>query len=299
MKSFHLILAFISIVLVFITTVTMIAQPTKALPYDSITEKSQVRIGLRYTSDYLYMGRSDSSKTPYLSPSISYYHKSGFFLHGALSYLTNREEGRIDMVTLSCGYDFYAKKVALGASVSEYFFSDFSYNVIAEMSTYLNAYAGYDFTLFTLYGDVSLGLSDGTDIFLGAEIDRTFYSLKNKLLIIPAVAMNAGTQHYYNAYYNYRSTQTGSWGGRAKGKGGMLSMPGTTQTSQVLESNKFNVLDYEAGLTITYKIQNIRLFTSSTWTFPVNPSTLTNDQGTYQEDLKNGFFWSSGIRILL
>ncbi len=271
------------------------AQSYKVLSYDSVEEKSQLRIGLRYTSDYVYMGRSDSAKAPYLSPSIGYYHKSGFFLRSSMSYLTAKEEGRIDMITASGGYDHYVKNWALGASVSQYFFSDLSYNVMAEMSTYLNAYIGYDFSLFTLYGDASLGFSGSTDVFVGAEISRTFYTLRGNLLLTPSVYMNAGSQHYYNEYYAYRSTQTGT-GGKGKGQGGS-SLPPTT-TSQVLESDEFKILDYEAGLNITYKIKNVRLFASSTWTFPVNPATLVNDQGEYQEELKNGFFWSSGIRII-
>lgn len=271
------------------------AQSYKVLSYDSVEEKSQLRIGLRYTSDYVYMGRSDSAKAPYLSPSIGYYHKSGFFLRSSMSYLTAQEEGRIDMITASGGYDHYVKNWALGASVSQYFFSDLSYNVMAEMSTYLNAYIGYDFSLFTLYGDASLGFSGSTDVFVGAEISRTFYTLRSNLLLTPSVYMNAGSQHYYNEYYAYRSTQTGT-GGKGKGQGGSSQPP--TTTSQVLESDEFKILDYEAGLNITYKIKNVRLFATSTWTFPVNPATLVNDQGEYQEELKNGFFWSSGVRII-
>jgi len=281
-------------------SVVVKAQSYKVLTYDSVKEKSQVRIGLRYTSDYLYMGRSDSAKAPYLSPSIGYYHKSGFFLRSSLSYLTSKEEGRIDMITASGGYDYYVKNWALGASVSQYFFSDYSYNVMAEMSTYLNAYAGYDFSIFMLYADASLGFSGSTDLFMGAEISRTFYALKSNLLITPSLYMNAGSQHYYNEYYAYRSAQTGAGGGgKGQGPGGGSQPPTTTPTLQVEESDKFKILDYEAGFNVTYKIRKLRIFVSPTWTFPVNPATLVNDQGEYQEELKNGFYWTTGIRLIL
>jgi len=171
---------------------------------------------------------------------------------------------------------------------------------MAEMSTYLNAYVGYDFSLFTLYGDASVGFSGSSDLFIGAEISRTFYAINRKLLVTPSVYMNAGTQHYYNEYYAYRSTQTGAGGsGKGKGQGGSSQPPSTTtQTMQVLESDDFKILDYEAGLNLTYKIKSVRLFVSSTWTIPVNPATLVNDQGEYQEELKNGFYWSAGTRII-
>lgn len=297
MKSLSIIL--LILITTFGNTGKVRAQSYKIYSYDSVDEKSQLRIGLRYTSDYIYMGRSDSAKAPYLSPSVGYYHKSGFFARSSLSYLTAKGEGRIDMITLSGGYDYYKNNFALGASVSEYFFSDLSYNVMAEMTTYLNAYLGYDFSLFMIYADASLGISKGSDLFAGIEINRTFYLLKSKLLITPSVYMNAGSQQYYSEYINYRSAQTGSWGGYGKGKGGG-SQGGstTTQTTEVIESNQFKLLDYEAGLIATYKLNHLRLFASSTWTFPLNPATLVNDQGEYQEELKNGFFWSSGIRII-
>ncbi len=263
--------------------------------YDSTGEKSQVRVSLKYTSDYIYMGRSDSAKAPYLSPALTYYHKSGFFLHSSLSYLTAKGEGRLDMMTLAGGYDYYRNNLTLGVSLSQYFFSDESYNVLAEMSTYLNGYVGYDLRWFNAYIDASLGFSENTDLFLGAELNRTFYLVNYKLLITPSVYINAGSQEYYSQYYTNRSTQTGA--GKGKGKMGS-QQPVSTQNSQTLASTKFQFLDYEAGLNLTYKIQKIRLFGTGTWTFPVNPATIVTDSGEYEEELTNGFFWSTGVRVI-
>lgn len=269
------------------------AQTIKPPAYDSVAEKSQFRIGLRYTSDYYFVGRADSAAAPYLSPSLTYYHKSGFFARSSLSYLTAAEEGRIDLVTLSGGYDYYGKKFMIGASVSQYFFSDESYNVLAEMSSYLNAYAGYDLSAVMIYVDASLGFSGSTDLFLGGEISRTFYLAENKLRVTPGVNVNAGTQKYYSEYYSQRSTQTGS--GKGKGPG---NPPATTTSLTILENDKFQLLDYETELLVSYKFNDTFLIhVSSTWLFPVNPATVVGDQGTYTEELKNGFYWSSGIRI--
>lgn len=274
----------------------IIQAQSKKFMYDSTGEKSQLRVSLRYTSDYLYMGRSDSAKAPYLSPVLTYYHKSGFFLHSSVSYLTAKGEGRLDMMKLAGGYDYYRNNLTLGVSLSQYFFSDESYNVLAEMSTYLNGYVGYDFRWFNMYVDASLGFSENTDLFLGAEINRTFYLVNFKLLVTPSVYMNAGSQEYYSQYYTNRSTQTGA--GKGKGKMGAQQPTTTTQNSQTLASTKFQFLDYEAGLNLTYKIQKIRLFGTGTWTFPVNPATIITDTGEYEEELKNGFFWSTGVRVI-
>lgn len=275
------------------------AQKPKSIFYDSASSKSSVRIGIRYTSDYYYMGRADSAKAPYLSPSIAYYHKSGFFARGSLSYLTAPGEGRIDLYTLSGGYDYYGEKFAAGIYLSEYFFNDLSYNVQAEMSTYLNAYAGYDFSAFMLYGDASFGFSESTDLFMGAEINRTFYALRNRLRITPAIYVNAGTQKYYSEYYASRSGQTGAGmgSGQGHGHGGGGQQPPAAQNAEVLESEKFQILDYEADLQVSYKIKKVRFYFSTTWTFPLNPSTIVTDQGTYEEELENGFYWTTGVRF--
>jgi len=285
------------LVTVLVDSHVLIAQSHSLYTIDSVAEKSQLRVSLRYTSDYLYMGRADSAMAPYLSASIGYYHKSGFFVRSGLSYLIAKGEGRIDMISMVGGYEYYKKKLFAGTSLSQYFFSDESYNVMAEMNTYLNAFAGYDLSVVTLYTDISIGFSDGTDIFLGIELDRTFYMFNYKLLITPSVSMNAGSQNYYSQYVNYRNSQTGAWGGKGKGGGGQ---PGgsSSQTIEVQESDKFKILDYEAAIDLTYKIRNIRLFASSTWTLPVNPATLVDDQGEYTENLSNRFYWSTGVRII-
>lgn len=282
-----------SIIILCIIMVTQV-RADRISQNDSTDEKSELRVGINFNSDYYFMGRSDSAKAPYLSPFVGYYHKSGLSLRSSFSYLASSEDRRIDLFTISGGYNYYGKKVAAGFSVSEYFFSSDSYSVQSEMNTYLNGYVGYDFDVFMIYADASLGFSNGTDVFLGAEINRTFYALRNHLRIIPAVYINAGTQSYYNEYYALRSTQTGS-GKNGKGMSGQNAS--ANQVLQISESAKFELLDYEAELQVNYKIGRTLFFISSTWTFPVNPATIISDEGSYEEKIKNGFYWSSGVRL--
>jgi hypothetical protein len=288
MKKF--LFGFVLFMVVFCNTV--VAQSFKPQRSDT-TRVSLLRFTLRYTSDYLFMGRSDSAKAPYVSPTVGYYHKSGLFVRGSLSYLTASDENRIDVYTLSAGYDYFGEKIALGTSISEYIFNDLSYVVQAEMNTYLNAYAGYDFNYFMLYADASLGFSDNSDFFLGAEVTRTFYLFRNKLQITPALIINAGTQQYYNQYYSLRSTQTGY----RKGKGGSMQQP--VSSGHTVESTKFQLLDYEADVQVSYKIKTIKIFVGATWTFPLNPATIVTPAGTYTEDVVNGFYWTTGLRVNL
>ena len=266
------------------------AQSLHPFRVDTVKEKSEVRVSLWFTNDYLFMGRGDSVKAPYLSPYIGYYHKSGLFINGSLSYLTS--DGRVDLIKLKGGYDYFGKKTEAGITLTEYFFSDYSYTVQSEMSTALSGYVGYDLSAFMIYADAAVGISESADVFLGGEISRKIYALHDRLRIIPAIYINAGTQMYYDEYYSKRSTQTGS--GKGKGAG---SQSVSSNNLMVSESSEFQLLDYEADLQISYKIDNVRLYIASTWTFPVNPATVSTDQGIYEEELKNGFYWSTGVRV--
>ncbi len=270
------------------------AQMANKWRQDTTLSKSEWQIALRYTSDYYYMGRADSAKAPYLSPSVIYFHKSGIFARSSLSYLTTSGQSRIDLYTLGIGYDYLQNNFNIGLAVNQYFFDNLSYAVQAEMSTLLSGYVGYDFSIMMLYLDLGLGFSDGTDAFVGAEISRVFYLINNKLRIAPALYANAGTQFYYNEYFTQRSTNTGAHKGTGKGS----QQPTVNQGSlQLAETSKFQLLDYEAELMVSYTINNLRIFSSGVLTFPVNPSTLITDQGTIEEDLDNGFFWTAGLRI--
>lgn len=287
-------------ILMLLLTWTGWAQTSRKVPYDSVETKdrSEVRVGLRYTSDYFFMGRNASTPAPYLTPSLAYHHKSGAFIRGSFSYLTAEEQQRIDLISFTGGYDYYGDKLALGASLTEYIFSEESFVVQAEMSTYLNGYVGYDFGVFMLFADASLGVSDASDLFLTFDISRMFFTLHNHLSISPSLAMNMGTQRYYSEYYEYRSPQSGFNGrGYGKGSGGQQTQTQPTAEVYIQESDQFQLLNYEASLQLTYKFDPFRVFAIGTWTFPVNPATIVVDGITQPETLSNGFFWTTGIRF--
>lgn len=115
--------------------------------------------------------------------------------------------------------------------------------------------------------------------------------------ITPAVYLNAGTQQYYSQYYSMRNTQTGM--GNGNGGGGSGQQPGIPNSSKTIESQKFQLLDFETDIQVSYKIKKFRFYLASTFTFPVNPATIVTDQGTYEEELNPGFYWSTGVRLTL
>ncbi|MBT8221280.1 MAG: hypothetical protein KJP00_15740 [Bacteroidia bacterium] len=290
MKTMKHIFLLLAILFVNLLPITTNAQSSNLSHIDSSFTSSEVRIGIRYTSDYYYAGRADSTRVPYLSPSIGYFHKSGLYIRGRLSYLTAANNGRVDRYIFSGGFNYFGKNFATGFSISEYIFNDLSYAIQAEMNTYVSVFAGYDFNAAIVYLDAGIGFSEGSDVFLSAEINKPIFAFANRLRISPAILINIGSLRYYNEYYTMRSQATGE----RKGKG---RMPSTTIStiSEIESYEKFQVLDYELDLALSYSMNDIRFYSSLTWTFPVNPSTIVSDKETYTEDLQNGFYWSMGI----
>lgn len=263
------------------------------------SDLSFAKLSINYTNDYVFMGRTDSLKAPYLTPSLAYFHKSGLFAKGSFSYLTSSGQNRIDLSVLSMGYDAVGKSVYGGGALSAYFFNQDSYAVPSAMVGFLNGYLGYDFKFFELATDASLGLSDELDVFGGIEVLRTFYIFKNHLLVSPSIYVNAGSQNYYNEYYSTRSSQITQGGGYGKGSGkGNQGGGVTSQKTQVEveEVSKFQVLDYEFSMNITFKSGPLRLVFIPIYAIPVNASTVkVGEDIVFEEILDNVFYWSAGV----
>ena len=87
-------------------------------------DKSYFQVGLKYLSDNVYLGRKDSATISYITPTLGYYNKSGFYITGGISYQPNNGANRIDLATIEAGYDFSIKdKFYGGLYAGKYFYS--------------------------------------------------------------------------------------------------------------------------------------------------------------------------------
>lgn len=288
MKSM-LLFALILMVL-FITPIKSIAQEKSTADptakESSMEKKSYGSVSTNYSSDLVFLGRKSSAKTPYLSAFAGYYHTSGLFINGGASYLAASGGKRIDLFTVTSGYDFYLKNFSAGVYGTKYFFNDKSYTVKSELSGNVSAYMDYDFDIVDVYIDGSTYFSNTTDFILGAAVSHSFYASDGKLTITPTFYINAGTQNYYGSYNNNLRFRRNMMGG-----GGSSSM-GTGMNGAL----SFNVLDYELGVPVSYTLNNKFGFTFyPVYAIPVNAATITNGTNTYKEDLSNSFFWSAGL----
>jgi len=284
------ILFFASILLVlFIAPIKSIAQEIStadsAVKAGSMKKKSYGLVSVNYSSDLVFLGRKSAAKTPYLSATAGYYHTSGLFINGVASYLAVSGANRIDLFTVTTGYDFYLKNFNAGISGTKYFFNNKSYTVKSALSGNVSAYMNYDFDIVDVYIDGSVYFSNTADFILGAAVSHTFYAANDNLTITPAVYLNAGTQNYYSNYNNNLRF------GRHMPGGGSSSSMGAGMGG----AGSFYILDYELGLPVSYTINKFIFSFSPVFAIPVNPATITNNQDTYKEELSNNFFWSVGV----
>lgn len=265
-----------------------------SIPAESST-KSYFSLGLSWLSNSVYNGRKDSLATPYLTPTLGYYDKSGFFVTGSLSYLMRSGSNRIDLFALDAGYDFSIKKFDGEIGVSKSFYNDSSTNVSSQISASVYASGGFDLGFIKPSFDATVDFGSATDYMLGLGLEHTFYAANDNLEITPSFRANGSTQNYYGSYYNKRKV-----GGKRK-TGGIVF-----DVSAVVENaSQFKMLDYELSLPLHYRLQKFGFSVTPVYAIPVNPAVVTitrvqegtgtTKTRTSTESLGSSFFCTVGI----
>jgi len=256
-------------------------------------KKSQWSFGLSYLSDNVYQGRKDSVALPYISPSIAYHDKSGFFITGAIAYLPISGESRIDRGTIEGGWSHTTDHFNAELSVAKDFYSSKSYSVSSEISGRVSAYLSYDVGPVEPSLDLGASFGDSHDFGLGVGLEHSFTIIENKMEIGPGAHVNAGTENYYSNYFEKRRYSADRNGGSSSGKSAKVQNP-----------SKFQIMDYELTAALEYTlIKKLKFNFTPTYAIPVNPSTITTTTKTSggaitqsaTESLSNTFFYSIGV----
>ncbi len=258
----------------------------------SSIQSSKLNLRLQYTSDWIYAGRKDSLPAPYLTPSVLYAHRSGFFVRGFLSYLTT--EKRIDLWGVGAGFSMNKDNLYWGIGGELRIFNDSSYAIQSSVSSIAYTYLGYDLPWLETTIDVNGFFGDVGDVLAGIELGKTFFIADNKLSIYPNAYGLWGTQQYYREYYSYKSSTQR----RKQGQGGNTPPPVLINTT-LMEATKFRFLSVDLGLAIKYRINNITLHFLPAYAIPFNAATFETDGTISKENLKNTFYFNVGINFLL
>lgn len=259
-------------------------------------KESMFRVGVNYSNDYVYAGRKDSIALPYVTPYVSYIHKSGIFTRAAFSYLTEKSERRVDLFNFLLGYRYNGDHLFGGLSTSVFFFNIKSYAIQSEINAAANGYLGYDVGGFELSADISTLIGKELDVMSGLELCKPIYADKDRLQISPTVYTIAGTQQYYSEYFIIRGSNSVSKSGR-KGRGGSTYQPAPQPTIVINESSSFKLLAVDFSVPVHYTINKVRLSFIPAFAIPMNPSKITIDQITRTEDIENVFYYTLGMSI--
>jgi hypothetical protein len=259
---------------------------TNSITTDSASEKSYALVGTGYISDIVFLGRKSSPRSPYFSVSAGYYHKSGLFLNGIISYLAVAGKNRVDLFTTSGGYDYYKQNFNMGVSATGYVFNNKSYTAKSALTGNVNVYADYDFDILEVYLDATAYFSNQSDFIFSTSVSHNFYADNGNLKISPALSLYGGTQNYYSNYNNNLRF------GRHMFQSGGSSSTGAGMMSGVA----VKILAYEFSVPVSYTLNKFDFSFFPVYAIPVSPATITNDLSSYKEDLSNSFFWSLGVR---
>lgn len=274
---------------------------------------SYFKVAANYLSNAVYSGRKDSSIVPYFRPSLGYYNKSGFFASAGMSVLVSPSEPlQVDLITTEVGYEFsLSEHVSGGLSASKFFYSDASFASTSELKGAVGVNLTYDLPVITFGTGAELLFSTNTDINANINVSHSFGLDENKQLqVTPTFQVNAGTQYFNQAYYEFRKfsvpTSGGSGGssgnGSNRGKGhshGSGSSTTTVQTITFTNQNKFSILDYEISLPVTYDLSKWGIFLIPYYVLPTSAANYVINGQLKKEQLTNTFFIELGAYLKL
>ena len=257
--------------------------------------KSYFSANLSFLSNSVYNGRKDSATTAYITPMIGYYHKSGIFIDGSLSYLPKTGSSRIDLFNIEAGYDFDIGNFDGEISANKSFYNNSSTNVKSQINGSIFFSGGYDFTYIKPTVEAGINFGTMSDYLFGFGLEHTFYASGDKWQFTPTFMGNGSTQNYYGAYYNKRKL-----GVKRKNAGVIYDV-----TATVEDASRFKMLDYQFSLPILYICKKFSFSCTPVYVIPVNPAIVTvqlkPENGgstitkTSAETISNSFYFSVGL----
>lgn len=262
------------------------AQDSTVATNESKAKKSYFRASLNYLSNAVFFGRKDSVRVPYITPGITYNHKSGAFISASASILNSQQESRIDLMSIGAGYNFkIASNLLGGIYADKYFYNTASVNVRSDLTAAAGAYAFYNPNKFGVSAGVDLLFSDKADatanlgFFCNVNLDQA-----EKWSLMPSVTAYAGTQNFYTGFAGRSTT-------------GRRSNSNISATS-ISQSSRFSILAYELSVPLSYDAAKWGISFAPVYAMPVNPVTFKNNltgSTVKLENLQNSFYFDIGV----
>ena len=269
---------------------------------------SNGKLSLSYLSNSIYNGRKDSLTTPYITPSIGYYDKSGFYVSGALSYLSNAKESRIDLFSFDIGYDIsITDKLSSNFYANKSFFNQSSTAIKSDIKGSLGASFGYDLDFIQLNLGTEAIFSQKPDLLLNIGFGHAFNSgdADHLLSINPSINVNWSTLNFYEGFTSRKVT---------KKIGQLLANVASATSTTIVDKNRFTLLDYEISVPLSYDTKKFGFFLTPYFALPQNPintntttiikfrngtqtTLIQNSTPLSEKTLENSFYLEMGVYV--
>ena len=275
---------------------------------EAAASNSYGKLSLSYLNNAVYNGRKDSLATPYITPTIGYYDKSGFYVSGALSYLSSAKESRIDLFSLDIGYDIsITNQLSSNFYGNKSFYNQSSTAVKSDIKGSLGAAFNYDLSVIQLNLASEAVFSQKTDLSLNLGMGHAFNSgVEDHLFSInPSININWSTLNFYEGFTSRKVS---------KKIGQTIANVASATATTTVDKNRFTLLDYELSVPLSYDTKKFGCFLTPTFALPQNPINTTtstviklkngtqttqvqNSTPLSEKKLENSFFWEFGVYV--
>jgi len=272
-------------------------------------DSTSFKIQTNYLNDYVFNGRADSIKAPYLYTTATVNFASGLYASFSLNYLLTPGQRGYDFSELDLGYNYYiGEKISGELYGAKYFYSSSSNLLSGNISSDLGFTFNYELPFINFHNSFDLFFSNKADLQLvpGLEKEMILSSTKHNMLsITPGIFSSFSSLNFYETTINRRLNPI---------KNPKIKQPptvGTLQSNTTVDQKGFKFLSLELILPVNYDIKNWNFSFIPTYAIPfnkisttsVNTSTISSLTKTvsvnstpYSENhLANIFFFDFGI----
>jgi hypothetical protein len=255
---------------------------------------SHLELNLVYQSNDVNNGRKDSSVIPLVTPKISYIFKSGFQVDLSVGYNVHDPSPQVNQYTLDGSYSFNPGNYSGSVTLSGFVYSKYSGSTTAEQKGSLAYSSSYSFSFIQPSLNLTWTFGNHIPDYQASPALQQQFTIGN-FNISPTVTMNAATQNSYNSYYQNRRFTIPR-----------ISKPlpvNITLSGEVLNADKFQILDYEFSAPANYAAGNWTFNFTPTYALPVHPADIqatlqvnnVSKTFTYKEKLPNTFYFQVGV----
>jgi hypothetical protein len=268
-----------------------VAAPDSNAPTPSHWEANVV-----YESNDVNNGRKDSTVIPLITPKISYIFKSGFEIDLDVGYNVHEPSPQVNQYTLDGSYSFNPGNYSGSVTLSGFVYSKSSGSTTSEEKGSLEYSNSYQFSFIQPSLSFTWTWGNGSPDYQLSPALQQQINIGNDWNVTPTLTMNAATQNLYNSYYQNRRFKIP--------RDGKPPLPANvTVSGEVLNSGKFQILDYEWSAPVNFTAGNWTFNFTPTYAMPVNPADIkvsilvdnTVKSYTYKEKLPNTFYVQVGI----